>query len=32
MTRNISVEGLDQIPIERQRIELVERKCLRTPR
>ncbi|CVK32376.1 methionine adenosyltransferase [Methanoculleus bourgensis] len=31
MTRNISVEGLDQIPIERQRIELVERKCLGHP-
>ena len=27
MTRNISVEGLDQIPIEKQRVELVERKC-----
>jgi S-adenosylmethionine synthetase len=31
MTRNISVEGLDQIPIEKQRIELVERKCLGHP-
>jgi len=31
MIRNISVEGLDQIPIERQRIELVERKCLGHP-
>ncbi len=31
MKRNISVEGLDQIPIERQRIELVERKCLGHP-
>ncbi|MCK9297646.1 MAG: methionine adenosyltransferase [Methanoculleus sp.] len=31
MTRNISVEGLDQIPIEKQRVELVERKCLGHP-
>jgi len=31
MIRNISVEGLDQIPIERQRIELVERKGLGHP-
>jgi S-adenosylmethionine synthetase len=31
MTRNISVEGLEQIPIEKQRIELVERKCLGHP-
>ncbi|MFA7197711.1 MAG: methionine adenosyltransferase [Methanoculleus sp.] len=31
MTRNISVEGLDQLPIEKQRIELVERKCLGHP-
>ncbi len=31
MTRNISVEWLDQIPIEKQRIELVERKCLGHP-
>ncbi len=31
MTRNISVEGLEQIPIEMQRIELVERKCLGHP-
>ena len=31
MTRNISVEGLVQIPIEKQRIELVERKCLGHP-
>lgn len=31
MTRNISVEGLNQIPIENQRIELVERKCLGHP-
>ncbi|MFA5613088.1 MAG: methionine adenosyltransferase [Methanoculleus sp.] len=31
MTRNISVERLDQIPIERQRVELVERKCLGHP-
>ncbi|NLB00332.1 MAG: methionine adenosyltransferase [Methanomicrobiales archaeon] len=31
MTRNISVEGLTQIPIEKQRIELVERKCLGHP-
>ncbi|MDN7024207.1 methionine adenosyltransferase [Methanoculleus sp. FWC-SCC1] len=31
MKRNISIEGLDQIPIERQRIELVERKCLGHP-
>ncbi|KDE55209.1 methionine adenosyltransferase [Methanoculleus sp. MH98A] len=31
MSRNISVEGLDQIPIEKQRIELVERKCLGHP-
>ncbi|HUM77618.1 MAG TPA: methionine adenosyltransferase, partial [Methanoculleus sp.] len=29
--RNISVEGLEQIPIEKQRIELVERKCLGHP-
>lgn len=27
MIRNISVEGLEQLPIEKQRIELVERKC-----
>lgn len=31
MIRNISVEGLEQIPIEKQRIELVERKCLGHP-
>ena len=31
MTRNICVEGLDQIPIEKQQIELVERKCLGHP-
>jgi S-adenosylmethionine synthetase len=31
MTRNINVEGLDQIPIEKQRVELVERKCLGHP-
>jgi S-adenosylmethionine synthetase len=31
MKRNISVEGLDQIPIEKQRIELIERKCLGHP-
>ncbi len=31
MIRNISEEGLEQIPIEKQRIELVERKCLGHP-
>ncbi|RXE55998.1 S-adenosylmethionine synthetase [Methanoculleus taiwanensis] len=31
MKRNISVEGLEQTPIEQQRIELVERKCLGHP-
>jgi S-adenosylmethionine synthetase len=31
MKRNINVEGLVQIPIERQQIELVERKCLGHP-
>jgi S-adenosylmethionine synthetase len=31
MKRNIQVEALDQIPLEKQRIELVERKCLGHP-
>jgi S-adenosylmethionine synthetase len=31
MKRNISVEALNQIPLEQQRIELVERKCLGHP-
>jgi S-adenosylmethionine synthetase len=31
MKRNIQIEGLDQIPLEKQRIELVERKCLGHP-
>jgi S-adenosylmethionine synthetase len=31
MKRNIRVEGLDQIPLEKQQIELVERKCLGHP-
>ena len=31
MKRNIQIEALDQIPLEKQRIELVERKCLGHP-
>jgi S-adenosylmethionine synthetase len=31
MKRNIQIEALSQIPLERQRIELVERKCLGHP-
>lgn len=31
MKRNICIEGLQQIPLEKQRIELVERKCLGHP-
>ncbi len=31
MKRNIKVEALDQIPLEKQQIELVERKCLGHP-
>ena len=31
MKRNIRVEALDQIPLEKQQIELVERKCLGHP-
>ena len=31
MKRNIRIEALDQIPLEKQRIELVERKCLGHP-
>ncbi len=31
MKRNIQIEALNQIPLERQRIELVERKCLGHP-
>ena len=31
MKRNIQIEALDQIPLEQQRIELVERKCLGHP-
>ncbi|MCX6682806.1 MAG: methionine adenosyltransferase [Methanoregula sp.] len=31
MKRNIKVEALDQIPLEQQQIELVERKCLGHP-
>jgi S-adenosylmethionine synthetase len=31
MKRNISVEALNQTPLEQQRIELVERKCLGHP-
>ncbi|MEN6611686.1 MAG: methionine adenosyltransferase [Methanoregulaceae archaeon] len=31
MKRNISVEALNQIPLEQQQIELVERKCLGHP-
>ncbi|MDD1685723.1 methionine adenosyltransferase [Methanoregula sp.] len=31
MKRNIQIEALDQIPLEKQRIELAERKCLGHP-
>lgn len=31
MKRNIQIEALNQIPLEKQRIELVERKCLGHP-
>jgi S-adenosylmethionine synthetase len=31
MKRNIQIEAMDQIPLEKQRIELVERKCLGHP-
>jgi len=31
MKRNIQIEALAQIPLEKQRIELVERKCLGHP-
>jgi len=31
MKRNIQIEALDQIPLEKQRIEVVERKCLGHP-
>jgi len=31
MSRNIRVEGLHQVPLERQKIELVERKCAGHP-
>lgn len=31
MKRNIKVEALDQIPLEKEQIELVERKCLGHP-
>lgn len=31
MKRNIQIEALDQIPLEKQRIELIERKCLGHP-
>jgi len=31
MKRNIQIEALDQIPLEKQRIELAERKCLGPP-
>ena len=31
MTRNIIIEAMDQMPLEQQQIELVERKCLGHP-
>jgi len=31
MKRNIQIEALAQIPLEKQRIELVERKCIGHP-
>ena len=31
MKRNIQIEALNQIPLEKQKIELVERKCLGHP-
>ena len=31
MKRNIQIEALAQIPLEKQRIEVVERKCIGHP-